>query len=123
MSPAQILLVEDDAQTAKLVLLTLQRAGLDAIHVENGSKAIEYLDGAKPDVIVLDLSLPEVNGWQVLDYAQGKYGSDSIKVIVTTARGDAVNKLTGKLHFVARYLVKPYALDQLTTALKDFLAQ
>jgi DNA-binding response OmpR family regulator len=120
--PAKILLVEDDDQSAKVVLLTIQRAGLSAVHVDSGSKAIEYLDRERPDVIVLDLSLPQINGWQVLDHAQSKYGTNSIKVIVTTARHDAANQIVGKLRLVTKYLVKPYDPDQLTAALKNILA-
>src|SRR5258706_2754882 len=119
--PAKILLVEDDAQSAKVVLLTIERAGLSAIHVDSGTRAIEYLDSEKPDIIVLDLSLPQINGWQVLDHAQSKYGANSIKVIVTTARTDAANQIVGKLRFVTKYLIKPYEPDQLTAALKNIL--
>ena len=120
-TPAKILVVEDDPQTAKMVLTTIQRAGLEAMQVGNGSEAIEYLNSEKPDIIVLDLNLPQINGWQVLDYAQAKYGADSIKVIVTTARNDAVNQVIGKLHFVARYLVKPYVPDELSSTIKSLL--
>ena len=121
-SPAKILLVEDDPQNAKLALFTIrQHLGLDADHVDNGAKAVEYLDRQKPDLIVLDLSLPELNGWKVLDHAKAKYGQDTIKVIVTTAQGDAVNRLTGKLQFVSRYIVKPYIPDQLSGAIRELL--
>jgi DNA-binding response OmpR family regulator len=117
-----ILLVEDDEQIANMIMYTFQHAGLPAAHVDNGRAAIEFLDEWKPDLIVLDLMLPEVSGWQVLEYAQGKYGND-VKVIVTTARSDPANKLTGKLHLVAKYMVKPFNPQDLVTTIRDFFPE
>ncbi len=113
-----ILLVEDDPDIAKLTIRALNRAGFETVHVDDGQAAIDYLDVKKPDLILLDLNLPEVSGWEVLDHAKALYGEEGFKVIVTTANGDAANRVIGKLQLVVEYLIKPFVPDQLVSAIQ-----
>jgi len=123
ISPADaiILLVEDDPDISRLTLHMMSRAGLKAAHVDSGSAAISYLEHTKPDLILLDLNLPEVHGWQVLEFAKDKYGETGFKVVVTTANADAANRVIGKLQLVVGYLIKPFTPDKLVKAINEAL--
>ncbi|GEM_PF-841786 len=111
--------VEDDLGIAKLVQIGLRRMPVELHHVSNGDVAMEWLDENKPELILLDINLPGADGWEVLDYAKRKYGSRGFKVIVTTARRDAISRATGDMHFVDKYLIKPYTIPQLEAAITE----
>lgn len=121
-SPAYtILYLEDEPALAQLVSRGLQKAGLNVHHVSDGQKAIDFLDQTQPDILLLDLNVPEVSGWNVLKYAREKYGDDAARVIVATANQDAINRLIGRMNFVFRYIVKPYSMDTLLDAIHELM--
>jgi two-component system response regulator AdeR len=116
-----ILVVEDDPEIANLTLVTLERIGLVAMHANNGRVALDMVDDQKPDLMLLDLNLPEVSGWKVLEYAREQYGDGSFRVIVTTANNDPSNRLVGKLQVVDRYLTKPFTPQELMATVRAVL--
>ncbi|MDX2075544.1 MAG: response regulator [bacterium] len=111
--------VEDDLAIAKLVQIGLRGMPLELHHAANGDSAMEWLDDHHPELILLDINLPGADGWEVLDYAKQKYGARGFKVIVTTARRDAVSRATGEIHHVDKYLIKPYTIQQLEAAIEE----
>lgn len=113
--------VEDDLAIAKLVQIGVRNVNVQLHHVANGDAAMAWLDANKPELILLDINLPGADGWEVLDYAKAKYGSRGFKVIVTTARRDAVSRATGEMHYVDKYLIKPYTIHQLETAIIEVM--
>jgi DNA-binding response OmpR family regulator len=117
----QILVVEDIPQMAKLTLMTLNRWGFQATHVADGETAIEFLKDNIPHLILLDLNLPGVSGWDVMDYLVNTHGAETVPVIVTTAFGDNANRLVGKLQSVYKYMVKPFTPMALIEAVKGAL--
>jgi DNA-binding response OmpR family regulator len=121
-SEYQILVVEDTLPMAKLTMLTLQRAGFEAFfHAEDGETAIDFLEDNLPHLILLDLNLPGISGWGVMDFMEAQYGTDTIPVIITTAMGDSANRVVGRLQNVYRYMVKPFTPQDLIEAVEDAL--
>ena len=104
----QILMIEDTIEYATLNLLVLKKAGFRVQHAPDGETAIKYIDALHPDVILLDLNLPRVTGWDVLKHLYSTYGEGAAKVIVTTAYSDSANKLVGKLQHIDKYLTNPF---------------
>ena len=97
-------------------MLTLQRGGFEGIHVDDGETAIAFLEGKLPHLILLDLNLPGLSGWDVLEFLVETYGSGKVPVIVTTAYGDNANRVIGKLQDIYKYMVKPFKpLDLIAT--------
>jgi len=85
-----ILVVDDDADLRETVELLLDDSGYDVTAVANGRAALDQLKGgARPDLILLDLMMPEMNGWQFLERAQADSILDSIPVVIMTARKGA----------------------------------
>lgn len=121
-SALKVLIVEDDVDIAQMVQLSIeQNFESNVYHAKNGQLAIDYLDHTQPNIIILDLNLPVVNGWKVLEYAKKQYGEKSIKVIVTTANTDEVNRLVGKMQTVASYLQKPFTPGTVVETIHDIL--
>jgi len=113
--------VEDDLAIAKLVQIGLRGMPLELHHVASGDLAMDWLDEHRPELILLDINLPGADGWEVLDFAKRKHGARGFKVIVTTARRDAVSRATGEIHFVDKYLIKPYTMQQLQAAIEEVM--
>jgi len=113
-----ILIVEDTAEFARLTMLTLKRFGFTAEHAKDAEVALDMMDARRPGVVLLDLNLPGMSGWELLQEMSKRYGEGQIPVIVTTAYGDNANRVIGKLQAVQRYLVKPFTPQELVHAVE-----
>ncbi len=105
MSGKRILVVEDDADSASILEAYLSRDGFDVILAEDGQRGIELHRQCKPDLILLDVMLPRVNGTDVLTAV--RRCSDT-PVIMVTAMGDEPEKLGALRYGADDYVVKPY---------------
>jgi DNA-binding response OmpR family regulator len=119
--PIDVLLVEDNAAMAEMMLTCLAHLKLKTQHKSTGEEAWELLENYKPDLILLDLSLPKMSGWELLEKVKAKYGDHDIPVIVVTALTDKPNRIIGRLQYVSRYLTKPFTIQELSTAINDVL--
>ena len=109
-----ILIVDDTVEYGELVQASLMRSGLQADYVTNGQLALDYLNERMPDVMLLDIGMPGMNGWAVLDEIKVRYPQATFPVIVLTAFNDPANKLVGKFQQqVFRYCTKPTDLRTL----------
>jgi CheY-like chemotaxis protein len=116
------LIAEDTEDIAVLMQLTLTRLGVDSHHAINGTLALECLAERLPDIMLLDISMPGMNGWEVLEKVKERYPDTFFPVIVLTAFDDPANKLIGKLQArVFRYITKPFDMDVLVQTVRDAL--
>lgn len=115
------LLIEDDAALAKLSQIALAKRDLEVFHAADGFAALDYLEENKPDLILLDLNIPEIDGWGVLEAAKNRYGVNAFKVIVTSARRDMISRARGALEMVDSYLTKPFTMGELLAAIDEAL--
>ena len=116
-----VMIVEDTLDAATLMQISLRRAGIqDIIHAENGRSALDFLEMYTPDVLILDIGMPDMNGWTVLEFIKQRHGDTSFPVIMLTAFDDPANKLIGKLQSrVYRYLTKPFLPEVLIQTVRD----
>jgi CheY-like chemotaxis protein len=120
-----VLIVEDTAELAEVIQATLERMRMVTRTESHGSKALARYNEMRPDVILLDIGLPDTTGWKLLESIQElerKSGKMPI-VIVITAYGDAANRLVGKLQNVHSYLVKPFTADEVERAVSRALSE
>lgn len=112
-TPKQVLIIEDTQDIATFMVLALQDMKLDVHHMNTPEKAIKFLEGNQPALIILDIGLPGMTGWQLLDLLKDRREKEGIFIVVTTAYTDPANRVVGKLQHVDHYLNKPFPLDEL----------
>lgn len=116
-----VLIVEDTTELGKMMQEMVLRMGLEVYWTETGEEAIAFLNTTRPCLMLLDLNLPDANGWQILKHAKARYGEYSLPTIITTANSDHMNRAIGKLEYISRYLVKPFTLHEFKQAIFEAL--
>jgi DNA-binding response OmpR family regulator len=114
----RILLVDDETPILDLIRGYLEREGYTVSSVEDGPSAVERVRSERPDVVVLDVMLPGLDGFEVL--RQIRTFSDAY-VLMLTARGDEVDKIVGLSVGADDYLVKPFSPRELVARVKALL--
>jgi CheY-like chemotaxis protein len=120
---ATILVVDDEADIRLLTKLNLERDGHTIITAGNGAEALSAVQDAPPDLILLDVMMPEVDGWAVLEQLKAQRGdvASEIPVILITALGGPMDRVKGGIEGAVRFLTKPMDLDDLRAAVTHAL--
>lgn len=123
MHSPSILIIEDSMELAEIIEATLRRINIVTAHETHGNRALNRYNDMKPDVVLLDIGLPDMTGWQLLDYIKEKKGKSAMPaVIIITAYGDPANRLVGKLQNVHDYLIKPFTADEVERVVMSALS-
>lgn len=107
----RILIIEDELQLARHVARALSRHGHDSMEKHDGAAGLEAALGHPPDLIVLDLNLPSLDGFTVL--ARLKQAQCPARVLILTARGDVEHRVKGLKAGADDYLAKPFSMEEL----------
>jgi len=110
---ARILLAEDEQQIGDMVTFKLTNSGHRVVRVGDGEAALAAAERDRPDVIILDVMMPLVDGFAVLGRLQARPDLRTIPVIMLTARGQERDVLSGLQAGAADYIVKPFSLKEL----------
>jgi two-component system, OmpR family, response regulator QseB len=114
----QVLLIEDDASLAEGLKRSLSREGFIVNHLTEGKQAVSAVATAPPDMLVLDLGLPDMDGQQALR-AIRKLNAE-LPILILTARASLEDKVTGLDNGADDYLAKPFEIDELLARLRVF---
>ena len=104
----KILVVDDDANIRELVLETIGQDHFDAFTAQDGLEALEVANRVKPDLVVLDLMMPGMDGWEVCSRLRKDILTSHIPIIMLTARSDIDNKIKGIEVGADDYMTKPF---------------
>lgn len=115
------LCVDDSATLRKIVSISLQGLGHTVVEAENGKQALEKLDGIKPDCIVLDINMPEMNGIEFLTAKSKNPTIASIPVIVLTTQDEAPLRSQAMGLGANGFLAKPFQKDQLIATITQIV--
>jgi len=113
-----ILVVEDDPKTLALVALYLEKEGFKPLVARSGRQAMALFDRHRPVLVILDLMLPEVDGWEIC--RQLRRQSD-VPVIMLTARGEEIDRVAGLTMGADDYVVKPFSPRELMARVRAIL--
>jgi len=119
----RILIVDDDRDTLRLVGLLLQRKGYEIIAAERGAQGLEKAFQEAPDLILLDVMMPDMDGFEVLRQVRGNQTTSAIPVIMFTAKTQVDDKVAGFEAGADDYLTKPTHPSELTARVKALLAR
>jgi two-component system response regulator ResD len=118
MNQARILVVEDEPSIREVVSLYLSRAGYQVTVVEDGQAALESLSGQLPDLVVLDLMLPEVDGLEITRWLRER---GDTPIIMLTARREERDRIVGLEMGADDYVVKPFSPQELVSRVRAVL--
>lgn len=119
--PKRILAVDDQRHIARLVEYHLTHAGYDVVVAYDGAEALEKVQEAHPDLVILDVMLPKIDGFEVLRRLKEDPETEPIPVIMLTARGQSEDALQGYEGGAQWYLSKPVDPEQLLAFVKNVL--
>jgi len=127
MSPVKlkrILCIEDESEMIDLIRLILGRRGFDVIGATGGVEGLELIRQEKPDLILLDLMMPDMDGWEVYQQMKADEVTREIPVIVVTAKAQSIDKVLG-LHIakVDDYIAKPFSPQELLNSVEKVLGR
>ncbi len=114
----RILIVEDEINIATPVKTYLERAGFDVVHALTGSAALQMLMETPPNLVVLDLNLPDIDGLEVCRRIRAL---SQVPIIMVTARDDDIDKIVGLEVGADDYLTKPFNVRELVARVKAIL--
>jgi CheY-like chemotaxis protein len=118
-----IVAVEDSAVVRRLIEISLESLDVSVVTVANGTDACEYVVTTPPDLLLLDIGLPDMDGWDVLDFVLEQPSLDGLPVIMLTGHTDGDDRIRANERGVAAYLPKPFRpadlRDVVTSVLGD----
>ncbi|GFE57835.1 response regulator transcription factor [Geobacter sp. AOG1] len=113
-----VLIVEDDRNTAALVATYLEREGFSTVVVHDGGEALQAADDCNPVFVILDVMLPNVDGWEICGVLRK---SSDVPVLMLTAREEEVDRIAGLAMGADDYVVKPFSPRELVERVKAIL--
>ncbi len=118
MNAARVLVIDDDADIRGLVTELLERAGLSVEQAEDGRSGLRALHKTPPDLVVLDVSMPDLDGWQTLERIRDL---SEVPVLMLTARGEELERVRGLQAGADDYVVKPFGRQELLARVQALL--
>ncbi len=119
----KVLLVEDEDALRRVLKDLLEREGFTVFEAADGVKALDEIDRAAPDIVVLDLNLPRLDGYGVLSHLRARPATAELPVIVLTAKGDEDSEVRVFEYGASDYLTKPFRPRALSARLHSLLSR
>ncbi len=116
----KVLIVDDEPDALELVKLVLESAGFETTLAMSGIEALDKIDASKPDLVLLDIMMPDMDGWDV--FRKIKEKNPEIPVAILTAKAQNIDKLLG-LHVLKAddYITKPFGKNELISKVRKLL--
>ncbi|MDK1029377.1 MAG: response regulator [Anaerolineae bacterium] len=117
-----ILCIEDEQEMIDLIRLILGRRGFEVTGAAGGKEGLEKLQENPPDLVLLDLMMPDIDGWEVYQQMKAEEKTKDIPVIVVTAKAQNIDKVLG-IHIakVDDYIAKPFSPQDLLNSVEKIL--
>jgi len=118
LADSQILVVEDEPSIGEVIGLYLRRAGYSVQWIKDGQEALKYLESQTPSLVILDLMLPNVDGWQITRWLRER---GDVPIIMLTARREEIDRIAGLEMGADDYVVKPFSPQELVSRVRAVL--
>ena len=120
--PKRILIAEDEQDILKLIIFTLQFGGYEVIPTSNGEEALAMTRKEYPDLVLLDVRMPRMSGYEVCSQIKADLEIQHIPIVFLSAKGQEEEIKTGFDKGAIDYILKPFAPDHLLNRLEEILA-
>ena len=121
MAKEKVLIIDDDLNIIRSISFVLEREGYIVITATDGKEALKKAKEELPNLIILDIILPELNGFEVYKLLKADTRTREIRIIVLTAKGDKKNERLSKELGVDAYMTKPFNINTLLLEVKKIL--
>ncbi|MCU0520123.1 MAG: response regulator [Anaerolineae bacterium] len=120
--PLRVVCIEDEPEMIELIKLILGRRNFELIGAVGGREGLATVREVKPDLVLLDLMMPDMDGWEVYQQMKADEDLNTIPVIVVTAKAQSIDKVLG-LHIakVDDYVTKPFGPQELLASVRKVL--
>jgi CheY-like chemotaxis protein len=118
---ARILVAEDEKDIRELITFTLRFAGLDVLIATNGVEAIEVAEAEKPDLVILDVRMPKMSGYEACRRLKENPRTAELPIVFLSAKGQDSEIQQGLASGAEEYILKPFAPDELIQQVRDIL--
>src|SRR5687768_6764614 len=119
----RILVADDDPEILTLLTMRLKQRGYEVFEASDGEKALEQAREKSPDLVLLDVMMPQKNGWEVARELKQDPKTKEIGIVILTAIGEKMNELTSPLYGADAYIDKPFEFDKLEKIIAKVLAK
>ena len=118
-----ILIADDDPDLRQLLHLQLETMDCNLIEANNGAKTLELILTEMPDLVILDVMMPELTGWEILKYVRSKPDLSSIGILMLTGIGETLNELSSPMYGADDYIDKPFKSQELIFKIRRVLSR
>lgn len=108
-----MLIIEDVFEVANIIQIAFRKTELDIHYVDSGESALKFLESTIPDIIILDIGMPNMNGWEFLEIIRNNSETAKIPVLILTSYADSTNREIAQEKDIRAFLSKPIDLNQL----------
>ena len=124
MTPIRVVCIEDESEMIDLVSMILSREGYEVIGAAGGLHGLQVVEDVQPGLVLLDLMMPDLDGWEVYQRLKSNPKTTDLPIIVITARAQSIDKILG-LHIakVDDYITKPFAPNELLASVQKVLSK
>jgi DNA-binding response OmpR family regulator len=119
--PPLILVVDDNPDIRNMIMTHLEGMQCEVLEASNGEDGLAMILSMRPDLVLLDVMMPGLNGWEIARYIREKPEYENMGVIMVTAIGQAVNELTAPLYGADDYIDKPFQWAELDFKIRQTL--
>jgi DNA-binding response OmpR family regulator len=118
-----VLVVDDEPDLVEILTAVLREQGFAVSGAHNGREAMEVLRAVRPDAILLDLDMPEVNGWEFLAHLRITAGEAAVRIVILTGKDQSMeDRVRGVKMGASAYLLKPCPVEEIVRALREALS-
>ncbi len=117
----RILVAEDEKDIRELIAFTLRFAGFDVLLATNGAEAVEVAEAERPDLVILDVRMPRMSGYEACRRLKENPQTASLPVVFLSAKGQDSEIQQGLESGAEEYILKPFAPDELIQQVRDIL--
>lgn len=120
--PKKIVYIEDDLEMTYLIKMILERRGYEIISTNNGLEGFDLVTSENPDIILLDLMMPDIDGWDIYHQLKSNDQTEKIPVVVISAKAQPIDKVLGlQVAKVNNYIAKPFKPQELIEVIENLL--
>ena len=120
--PKKIVYIEDDLEMTYLIKMILERKGYEVVSTNDGMEGFELIEKESPDLVLLDLMMPNIDGWDIYHQIKSNESTNHIPVIIISAKAQPIDKVLGiEIAKVNNYIGKPFKPQELLESIESIL--